>query len=171
MNSNINVTQTCTDIPGYLSTEEVGATALDDDHISTLLTCIVHVYPSIKAEVINEVQSYCSFRDNIAVMDGIANKGRFISALLQKSFLDQLYVKHMSIQKTRLLVFIFYRWNYIIKMFSKNRKYFIDKLLLTNMAASSGLRENVYPMIFLLKILFFIILLCCCIDWHKCGSH
>ena len=29
--------------------------------------------------------------------------------------------------------------------------HFPDKLLLTNMAASSGLRKNVYPIIFLLK--------------------
>ena len=45
--------------------------------------------------------------------------------------------------------------------------HFTDKLLLTNMAASSGLGKNVYPIIFLLKMLIFIILLCYYIDWYR----
>ena len=37
--------------------------------------------------------------------------------------------------------------------------HFTDKLLLHNMAASSGLRENVYPVNFFMKMFIFIILL------------
>ena len=42
----------------------------------------------------------------------------------------------------------------------KKQKIFLltDKLLQANMAASSGLRENVYPVIFIAKILVYIIL-------------
>ena len=39
------------------------------------------------------------------------------------------------------------------------------------MAASSGLRENVYPIIFLTEMLIFIILLCYCINWHRWWSQ
>ena len=46
-------------------------------------------------------------------------------------------------------------------MISKNRKYFTSQtsLSLHNMAVSSGLRENVYPINFFLKMSIFIILL------------
>ena len=42
----------------------------------------------------------------------------------------------------------------------KKQKIFLltDKLLQANMAASSGLRENVYPVIFIVKMLVYIIL-------------
>ena len=48
----------------------------------------------------------------------------------------------------------------ILQMILKKQKifHFTDKLLLHNMAASSGLRENVYPISFLLKMFIFIIL-------------
>ena len=45
-------------------------------------------------------------------------------------------------------------------MISKKQKIFLltDKLLQANMAASSGQRENVYPVIFITKMLVYIIL-------------
>ena len=46
------------------------------------------------------------------------------------------------------------KWSQKQKIF-----HFTDKLSLHNMAASSGLRENVYPVNFLLKKIIFIILL------------
>ena len=42
-----------------------------------------------------------------------------------------------------------------------------DKLLQANMAASSGLRENVYPIIFFAKMFIYIILLYYYNNWHR----
>ena len=42
-----------------------------------------------------------------------------------------------------------------------------DKLLQANMAAFSGLRENVYPIIFFAKMLVYIILLYYYNNWHR----
>ena len=54
----------------------------------------------------------------------------------------------------------------ILQLISKRQKifHFTDRLLLHNMAASSVLRENVYPINFLLKMFIFIILLLIGID-------
>ena len=41
-----------------------------------------------------------------------------------------------------------------------------NELLQANMAASSGLRENVYPMIFFVKMFIYIILLYYYNNWH-----
>ena len=42
-----------------------------------------------------------------------------------------------------------------------------DNLLQANMAASSGLRGNVYPIIFFAKMLIYIILLYYYNNWHR----
>ena len=46
--------------------------------------------------------------------------------------------------------------------------HFMDKVLLHNMAASSGLRKNVYPINFFLKMFIFIILLFLFLFKHRC---
>ena len=56
-----------------------------------------------KSWVVKEVQPYLSFRDEVAVIDGIVMKGIriiIIPASLKKRTLD---VIHMGIERTRLL--------------------------------------------------------------------
>ena len=55
-------------------------------------------------------------------------------------------------------------------MISRKKKifHFTDKLLLHNMTASSGLRENVYPINFLLKKVHLYNIVIFVIDWHRC---
>ena len=50
-------------------------------------------------------------------------------------------------------------WNLSNDLEKQNFFLLTDKLLQANMAASSGLRENVYPMIFHAKMLVYIIFL------------
>ena len=60
-------------------------------------------------------------------------------------------------ENQRMFIFI---WMEVLQMISKKQKifHFMDKLWLQNMAASSGLRENIYPINLLFKIFIFIIL-------------
>ena len=66
-----------------------------------------------------------------------------------------------------------YLYRELLQLISKKKKkkkkifHFTDKLSLHNMAASSRLRENVYPVDFFLKIFIFIILLLL-YYWHRC---
>ena len=50
-------------------------------------------------------------------------------------------------------------WNWSKDLNKQKILHLTDKLLQANMAASSGLRENVYPIIFFAKMLIYIILL------------
>ena len=49
------------------------------------------------------MQSYWSFRDEIAVIDGIAikEKGIIIPTLLQDKIINQLYINDMGIEKNK----------------------------------------------------------------------
>ena len=51
---------------------------IDNEHIGLLSNYVLHVWPSTKLEVKNEVQPYWSFRDEIVVIDGIDRKGIII---------------------------------------------------------------------------------------------
>ena len=59
-----------------------------------------------------KAQPSWSFRDKIAVIDGIPIKGKriIIPLSIHKKVLDQLHISHMGIQKTSLLVFESIYW-------------------------------------------------------------
>ena len=75
------------------------------DCIGVLSTFVMHGLPLKGAEAVKEVLLCQSFRDEAAVIDRIAMKGRriIIPVSLQKRPLNQFHVKHMCIEKTRLL--------------------------------------------------------------------
>ena len=51
------------------------------------------------------LQPYCSYRDELAVIDGVILKGRciIIPNSLREQVLNQLHTNHMGIEKTKLL--------------------------------------------------------------------
>ena len=53
--------------------------ALDGENIGILSELILHSWPLNNAEVQKELQAYWFFRDEIALLDGIAMKGRRIT--------------------------------------------------------------------------------------------
>ena len=63
-----------------------------------MLAYIFHDWPSVKAEVLKELQLYWSCEDEIAVLDGIMLKGIGIAvpASLQNKTLNQLHLNHMT---------------------------------------------------------------------------
>ena len=74
------------------------------EHIGMLSELILYGWPLTKAEVQEDLQPYWSFRDEIAVIDGIAMKdGRMMSAVLQEKALKQPHLNYIGIEKTRLL--------------------------------------------------------------------
>ena len=59
----------------------------------------------MRSEVHKDLQLYWSYIDDIVILDGITKKGkRIILASLQGKVLNYLYMNHMGIEKTRLLV-------------------------------------------------------------------
>ena len=89
-----------------MTAEEIGIETLDDELIDMLSELILCSWPSTKAEVQKGLQPYSSFRDEIAVIAGIRMMGRrtVTPAVLQEKALKQLYLSHVQIEKTRLLV-------------------------------------------------------------------
>ena len=67
---------------------------------------MLHGWLSVRPEVQKELQPYWSFRDEIAINDGITMKGKRIiipPSSLQGNMLNQLDINHMGIEKTWLL--------------------------------------------------------------------
>ena len=85
---------------------------MGDDHISALLTYVIHRWCLARAEVIKGVHPYWSFRNEVAVNEGITMKGRriILPASVHKRALGQLHVNHMGIGKRRLLTFEAIYW-------------------------------------------------------------
>ena len=59
-----------------------------------------------------DIRPYLSYKDDLAVIDGIVMKGRciIIPKVLKQQTQDQLHVNHMGIEKTKLLVFESIYW-------------------------------------------------------------
>ena len=58
-------------------------------------------------------------------------------------------------------------WNWSKDLNKQKILHLTDMLLQANMAASSGQRDNVYPMIFFAKMLVYIILIYYYNNWHR----
>ena len=59
---------------------------------------------STKDELHTNLQPYWSFRDELAIIDGVMLKGRhiIIPTSLKQQVLDQLHINHMGIEKNKL---------------------------------------------------------------------
>ena len=66
---------------------------------------IIPGWPYSKDEISDELKLYWSYRDELAVSDGIVLKGMciIIPNSLRQQVLDQLHINHMGIEKTKLL--------------------------------------------------------------------
>ena len=68
-----------------MTTKEMREVTIEGEHLCTLAEPVLHSWPSTKTEVHKQLQHYCSFWDEIAIIDRIAIKGRRI-------------IKHTSLQ-------------------------------------------------------------------------
>ena len=76
-----------------------------DDHLHKLRECTIKGWSQSKNEVPHEVRSYWTFRDDMAMIDGIILNDRLniTPKELQKQVLDQFHSNHMGIKKRWLL--------------------------------------------------------------------
>ena len=101
----VDVIQTATDMPECLSMTELQQASSQDGHLQKLKNIIIAGWPDSKDEISDELKLYWSYRDELAVIDGIILKGRYtiIPNTLRLQVLDQLHTNHMGIEKTKLL--------------------------------------------------------------------
>ena len=86
---------------------------------------IITGWPSTKEELHADIKPYWSYRDELAVIDGIMLKGRHIviPTSLKEQVLGQLHTNHMGIEKMKLLAHKSVYWSNInvdIKKYIKN---------------------------------------------------
>ena len=76
-----------------------------DEYLQQLKGYIITGWPEIEDQVLQDIKAYWSFKDDMAVIDGIIMKGRhiIIPGILKTQVLDQLHINHMGIEKTKLL--------------------------------------------------------------------
>ena len=67
--------------------------------------CLIAGWPDTKDELNVDLKPYWSYRDELAVIDSVILKGRciVIPNSLRQPILEQLYINHMGIEKTKLL--------------------------------------------------------------------
>ena len=73
---------------------------------SPIPTIIITGWPSTKDKLHIDIRPYWSYRDNLAVIEGVIMMWRciIIPAELKQQVLDQLHLNHMGIEKTKLLM-------------------------------------------------------------------
>ena len=94
-----------TDIPVCVSISQIQQASAQDNNLQCLKNFIITGWPSTKDELHADLKPYWSYRDELAIIDGVMLKGRHIviPTTLKQQVLDQLHTNHMGIEKTKLL--------------------------------------------------------------------
>ena len=105
MDIQVDAMQAATDMPECISMAEIQQASSLDNHLQQLIGIIITGWPDSRDELHADLQPYWSYRDELAVIDGIILKGRCIIMLnsLREQVLNQLHTNHMGIEKTKLL--------------------------------------------------------------------
>ena len=105
MDIQVDAVQSTTDMPECVSMTEIQQASAQDDHLQALKNFIISGWPDMKDELHADLRPYWLYRGELAVIDGIILKGRYIvipNSLKQQVF-NQLHTNHMGIEKTKLL--------------------------------------------------------------------
>ena len=104
MDIRIDTMQSMTDNPECISISQIQHTTAQDEHLQHLKNMIITGWLSTKDKLHSDLRPYWSYRDDLAVIDGVIMKGRqiIIPAELKQQVLNQLHPNHMGIQKTKL---------------------------------------------------------------------
>ena len=105
MDVQVDTIPTATDKPEWVSMAEIQHASSMDNHLQQLKGIIITGWPDSRDELCVDLQPYWSYRDELAVIDGIILKGKCI--IMPNSLRDQVlyqpHTNHMGIEKTRLL--------------------------------------------------------------------
>ena len=101
----IDAIQSVIDIPECISILQIQQASTQDDHLQCLKSFIIAGWPKTKDELCSNIRPYWSYRDDLAIIDGMVMKGRqiLIPTSLKQQVLDQLHTNHMGIEKAKLL--------------------------------------------------------------------
>ena len=103
MDIQVDAIQTATDMTECISMAEIQQASSLDNHPQQLKGIIITGWPDSRDELHVDLQPYWSYRDELAVIDGIILKGRCIIMPNREQVLNQLYTNHIGIEKTKLL--------------------------------------------------------------------
>ena len=124
MDIRIDTIQKVTTIPECVSISQIQQATAQDNHFQCLKSFIIAGWPSTKDELHGDLRPYWSYRDKLAVIDGVVMEGRYIliPTNLQQQVLDQLHTNHMGIEKTKLLAHKSVYWADIYTYIEKHEK-------------------------------------------------
>ena len=105
MDIRIDAIQSMTDILECVPISQIQQSSAQDEHLQCLKNIIITGWLSMKDELHSDLKLCWSYRDDLAVIDGVVMKGRciIIPAELKQQVLNQLHLNHMGIEKTKLL--------------------------------------------------------------------
>ena len=105
MDIRIDAIQSVIDIPECLSISQIQEASTQDDHLQHLKSFIIAGWLRMRDELHSYLRPYWSYRDDLAVIDGVVMKGRhiLIPTSLKQQGLDQLHTNHMGIEKLNSL--------------------------------------------------------------------
>ena len=106
MDIRVDAIQSATDILECTSTSQIQQTMAQDEHLQCLKNIIITGWLSIKDQLHINIRPYRFYKDDRAVIDGVAMKGRhiIIPQDLKQQVLDHLHLNHMGIEITKLLL-------------------------------------------------------------------
>ena len=105
MDIRVDAIQGRTNIPECMPISQIQQAMMQDEHLQCLKNNIISGWPATKDQLHLDIRPYWSYKDDLAVKDGIVMKGRctIIPKVLKQQALDQLHVNHMGIKKLKLL--------------------------------------------------------------------
>ena len=100
MDMRIDALQSMTDILACMSILQIQKSTAQDEHLQHLKNIIITGWPNTKDQLHIDIKPYWSYKDNLAVIDGVVTKGRcvIVPESLKQQALDQLHVNHMGIK-------------------------------------------------------------------------
>ena len=111
----VDAIQNATDMPECILMAEIQQASSQDAHLQQLKSFIIAGWPDTKDKLHADLRPYWSYRDELAVIDGVILKGRciVIPNSLRQQVLNQLHTNHMGIEKTKLLALESVYWSSI----------------------------------------------------------
>ena len=111
----VDAIQASMNVLGCMLVQQIQQATVQDEHLQQLKGFIIAGWQENKEQVHQDIRAYWSFRDDMAVVDGVIMKGRCIGIpeALKPQALDQLHINPMDIEKTKLLVHKSIYWAHI----------------------------------------------------------
>ena len=101
----VDAIQAITEMLECISVVEIQQASSTDNYLQQLKGIIITGWLDSRDELHVDLQPYWSYRDELAVIDGLILKGKHIIIRngLKEQVLNQLHTNHMGIEKTKLL--------------------------------------------------------------------